>query len=94
MTAAESRAYGRRMNQLDEYLKGRNVAAFAALLGVSRSHVWRLRTGKRFPSLAMARRIYFATGGTVPLSSWYDAPLGAADNPARTPGPATPSGSP
>ncbi|WP_414973790.1 helix-turn-helix transcriptional regulator [Cereibacter sphaeroides] len=43
---------------------------FAAALGISRSYLSLLETGKKQPSLEVAVRIERITSGAVPASSW------------------------
>lgn len=46
--------------------------ALSKLLDLERTFVYRLRTGKRGPSMATARKIQERTGGAVPIQAWPD----------------------
>jgi len=54
-----------------------NDAQFAALVGIDRTLVNRLRRGKVKPTLKVAAEIEAKTGGGVPMQSWL-APSEAA----------------
>lgn len=49
---------------------GRNRAAWADRLGISRSYLSDILNGNKIPSLELAAKIERATGGAVMASSW------------------------
>jgi transcriptional regulator with XRE-family HTH domain len=54
-------------------LAGSTYAQVAAQLGISESYVGLLATGRRVPSLRLAKRINLFTGGKIdPLRDWSD----------------------
>lgn len=53
--------------------KGKTVAETAKLLGVTRSYVHLLATGKALPSAKLMAKIQTVTLGHVPSSSWMPA---------------------
>ena len=60
------------MEKLRAYLTTRSAAELAKAIGMSRSQVWRLATGKAKPYADTAIRIEDATGGEVPVRSWAE----------------------
>jgi len=69
------------MEKLNDYLKGRTARDLARDVGVSEVCISMLRSGKRTPSLSLARRIKQATAGAVDYDAWglpNDAALRAA----------------
>ncbi|WP_210526340.1 helix-turn-helix transcriptional regulator [Rubellimicrobium arenae] len=60
------------MSTLEQYLaeNGIKQAAFAASISISRGALADLLTGRRTPSLALAKRISDATSGGVPMEIW------------------------
>jgi DNA-binding XRE family transcriptional regulator len=61
---------------LDDYLREtqRTPAEFALQVGVSRSHIQKLRKDpRRTPSLKIANRINLASGGMVSINDWLAA---------------------
>jgi len=61
---------------LDDYLRStrRTPAEFALQVGVSRSHIQKLRRDpQRTPSLKIAARISLASGGMVGVNDWLAA---------------------
>jgi len=58
------------MEKLREYLEGRTARELARAVGVSEAHMSDLRSGKRTPSLSLARRIKQATAGAVDYDAW------------------------
>ncbi len=49
---------------------GRSASEFSASVGIHRSYISHLRTGRRYPSLRVASLIAEATGGTVTYADW------------------------
>lgn len=45
-------------------------SAFARKIGISRSYLSEIASGKKRPSLALAFKIESATEGAIPASSW------------------------
>jgi predicted transcriptional regulator len=58
------------MEKLNDYLKGRTARDLARDVGVSEVCISMLRSGKRTPSLSLARRIKQATAGAVDYDAW------------------------
>lgn len=52
--------------------------AFADRIGVSKSYLSQILSGKREPSREMIQKIDMATGGSVPPSVWFKNSEGAA----------------
>jgi len=52
---------------------GKSRAAFAEKIGISRSYLSEILSGKRRPGLVLAVSIERETCGAVPASSWVDA---------------------
>lgn len=59
--------------QLTDYLSQQDIsdADFAALIGVDRSSVHRMRNGKQMPSVDVMRAIAEHTGGNVTANDFF-----------------------
>ena len=70
--------YIRAMTTLNQYLTEKRMTqeAFAALIGATQATVSRLCSDKAQPSKNLMLRIERATGGEVPVLSWFQ---GAAE---------------
>lgn len=75
LTVNVHRAYIFRVT-LSDYMRNRSISddAFAAVLGVSRATVSRLRRGKMVPSFDLAARIHSATDSQVSPNDFLNAP--------------------
>lgn len=62
---------------------GRKDKEWAEMFGVSRPHFAWIRTGKSAPSKEVMKRIEAATGGAVPILSWFAPPPPAKSEPRR-----------
>lgn len=62
------------MDQLRAYLTRTNItqSAFAGTIGLSRSHLSEIISGRKRPSLDVAFAIARATSGDVPVEAWAD----------------------
>lgn len=62
------------MSTLQSYLdkNGIKAAAFAAHVSISRGALHDLLTGRRKPSLPLAKRISDVTLGAVPMEAWVE----------------------
>lgn len=60
------------MQKLQGYLQstGQTQVAFALRVGISKSYLSELKTGKKTPSLRLAMKIQAATDSKVPAASW------------------------
>ena len=55
---------------LDKWLETHGLLALALKLGVDKSYLSHLRSGRRRPSLETAGKIERATEGAVPVAAW------------------------
>jgi len=58
---------------------GRTADDIARQVGIHRSFISHLRTGRRYPSLRVASLISEATGGTVSYADWEEQRQASAD---------------